>query len=187
MNICYPDIYRSHQSSSQGGASVILSAASSLGNNVTSFFEAVEANDSVNYSWYPHPRYISLLDEIANSRRDAMFDLIGIGIELVKRATLPPDITSLKRALFSLDDVYRHSNAGVEGGWSVTLVENNFAVCTSSTPFHSDLEFGILYGLADHFTKADQVFKVTLSNPQSNRQAGGTSCTYHVKWGKPAK
>lgn len=187
MNISYPDIYSTHQASSQRGASVILSTASPLGNNVTSFFEAVESDDSTNNSWYPHPRYVRLVDEIANSRRDAMFDLIGLGIELVKRAALPPDVTTLKRALFSLDDAYKQSNPGGEGGWSVTLVESNFAVCTSSTPFHSDFEFGILYGLADRFTKPDQVYKVTLSNPQSSRQAGGASCTYHVRWGKPAK
>lgn len=154
---------------------------------MSSFFETLEAGDVAEDSWYPHPRYISVLNEIAKSKHDAMFDLIAIGIELVKRAHLPADIISLKRALFSLDDVYKQSNPDSDGGWSVTLVENNFAVCTSSTPFPSDLEFGILYGLADRFTKSDQVFKVTLSNPQANRQAGGKSCTYHVKWGKPTK
>lgn len=181
MNICFPDVYRSHRATSSQGA-LILSVAHNLGHDVTAFLE--EATSDTSEGWYPQERYLPMLDEIAHSKQDAVFDLIGIGIKLASYAPLPADVTTLKRALFSLDDFYHQTNPHIPGGWQVTLVEANFAVCTSSTPFPSDMEYGILYGLADRFLNDEYVFKVTLAATGTSRLKGGTSCTYHVRWWK---
>jgi hypothetical protein len=173
--------------SNASAGAVIMATAAALGHAEAPAERHDDDSGSSEGLWYPQARHIPVLDAIVAGRPDAMFDLIAIGVQIARRAALSDDINTLKRALFSLDDAYRLANPEAEGGWSVTLIDQNFAVCTSSTPFPSDLEYGILHGLAARFARPDQVFKVALSNPHDNRQAGGTSCTYHVRWGKRAR
>lgn len=181
MNICFPDVYRSHRATSSPGA-LIVSLARSLGHDIPAAFEQALNEESV--LWYPQQRHLPLLNDILRGKQDAVFDLINIGSKLAKHAVLPPDVTTLKRALFSLDDFYQQANPGTQGGWQVTLVEASFAVATSNTAFPSDLEYGILYGLAERFLSDDYVYKVSLAATGSSRLKGGTSCTYHIRWWK---
>lgn len=128
------------------------------------------------------------LQDLLNAFRelhDANYDFVAVGMRIPDDARFPPNINSIESALQSLNEAYHLNHQNEGGGWEVHMISENEIACISSTPYPSDMEYGIIYGLTRRFRPQGVNFTVYHEDTvdgKPNRKNGGQSCLYRVIW-----
>lgn len=135
------------------------------------------------HRWYPAQLWLDALNEIMEIP-GAMFDLVSIGMQQMELVSWPPEFTrmSLSEILANLNDVYLQYYRGTDvGGIRAELIEPRYIQVTVRTFEPDDLWYGNLYGLVRRFLPNGN-FIVSFDPRQSQREEGGDTTIFHIKW-----
>ena len=166
---------------------LIQTIANRLGQRVQPVLQRHGLDNVQADGWYPQQDYLKAIEDLAQDHEDIVFDLIAIGIDMALESEFPPEINTLEKALFSLDELYHRNNRNAGGGWQVKKNRPHNLTCVSSTPMPPDLEYGLLYGLTERFGRKGYIYHVVHDSKAPRRLEGGLTCTYHVFWGRCGK
>jgi len=125
--------------------------------------------------WYPIQVWLDVLSDI-QSMPGGMFDLVAIGMNIIERLPLPPEVDSVEVALLNFGEGYQwsHRNGDVGEIYTEILGERHVRV-TISTPYPPDLMYGMTYAMARRLLPAD-------GNLTVNRTLKGDTMICDVTW-----
>ncbi|MGF1506187.1 MAG: hypothetical protein GYB64_15130 [Chloroflexi bacterium] len=103
--------------------------------------------------WYPQQLFLDMFKELEQATGGNVYNLVSIGMQILEKAAMPPDIHDIPSGLNALHAYYHMNvcNEDPERGWTVEeRAEGVYdIVCTSPFPF--DFEYGILYAMVRRF------------------------------------
>lgn len=132
-------------------------------------------------NWYPLQDLLDVFREL----HDANYDFVAVGMRIPDDARFPPNINSIETALNSLNEAYHMNHQDEDGKWEVHVVAENEIVCISSTPYPSNMEYGIVYSLTRRFRPEGVKFTIyheETVDGKPNRKNAGQACLYRVVW-----
>lgn len=162
------------------GAS-IMGVTNAMGEDVAAILQKHGLAKLTPDKWYPQQDYLNVYNDIFEQRVNVMHNLVAIGMKTVDEAVFPPDIQTLQDALMAMDVYYHLNNEDKDGGWQVELHQNQ-AICTSTTPFPTDFEYGILYALVRRFQPENHTFIVKYDGERPEKTGPDNPCRYIVTW-----
>ena len=129
-------------------------------------------SDVQDNEWYLFQNYLDVIKKVAQGGFGAMQDLVAIGMLIPDVAILPPEVDTLEQVLAGLGITFtsHHKDAGI--GWEVRQ-EGNTTICDSYTPYPDEMEYGVLYSFARHFTRPGQNFTVQFDSTLPRKATGG--------------
>lgn len=132
--------------------------------------------------WYPFEQWMRTFASL--SRRLGPATLFQIGQKIPENAVFPPHISSLEKALASIDLAYQMNQRGAKpgqiGNYVYAKTGERSATIVSNTPFPCDFDRGIIVAMANKF-KGDA--RVTVDHEYGAcRNKGQASCTYWINW-----
>ena len=134
--------------------------------------------------WYPQQPFLDALREVCALAPAGLYDA---GQRLGDRLTFPPEVHTVAAALLALEDRYQfHHRNDDRSHWRVTVEGRRALTCVSSTPYPSDVEYGIVGALVRRYHPAGLHCRVVHDLSEPTRKAGADSCTYRVRWGAQA-
>ena len=129
-------------------------------------------------AWYPQQTILDVMREFSQ-----MSDMVRMGVCISENAPYPPNVENLQHALMLLDEGYRlnHRN-NTMGEYHAEQVGERHIVIEAKTPYPSDFDYGLIYGMATRYMPkgADLVISLDLNKP--TRKRGDDSCTYNITW-----
>ncbi|MEP7286010.1 MAG: hypothetical protein ABI947_09605 [Chloroflexota bacterium] len=161
----------------------ILPAIKAMGTKVRPILATHKLHDIQPDLWYSQQAYLNVYKDIANSKHNATFKLVKIGMQSSDILPLPAHVNSIPAALASLDFAYKRQcrNIGTDG-WKVTIIADRMIKCVSSTPFPEDFEYGVLYAIVRRFRPEGASFTVLVDETAPSRKHGADTSTYIVSW-----
>ncbi|NDJ55044.1 MAG: hypothetical protein GYB68_18395 [Chloroflexi bacterium] len=112
--------------------------------------------------WMHQQDLLNLLRQVESRREGNPFGMVSIGLRLARVVT---DRLSADRS----EDVLRHLKTFYQRahrfespmiGWTYQEHAPGLLRMTSNTPYPSDLEYGLLYGLLQHYRSPNQTFLI---------------------------
>ncbi|MEM9953922.1 MAG: hypothetical protein AAF846_20095 [Chloroflexota bacterium] len=175
--------YVSSDSHNQSLGASIKSVFAAMGSRVEPILEKNNLANVESDKWYPQQDYLNVYNDLEADDSSVMSDLVSIGMKILDEAQFPPDIDNIEKALLSMDAYYKLNNRDAYGGWQVEIDEKS-ATCTSTTPFPTDLEYGILYAMARRFAGQGKHVAVKYQNTviRNQRKGHDAPCVYLVTW-----
>jgi hypothetical protein len=130
--------------------------------------------------WYPQQSWLDALRAISQLPGVSSLELVSIGMKIPETADWPPNVTTLDEALFSIDVAYHLNHRGGEiGYYKAERIDDQTIRVTCHNPFPSDLDYGIVYGVARMFRLQGKEFFVDRADSPS-RKKGDDRCVYFV-------
>lgn len=132
-------------------------------------------------AWYP----LQDLLDVFRDLDEANFDFVAVGMRIPDDARFPDHINSIETALAAIDEAYHMNHQNEGGGWEMRVLAPNEIACISSSPYPSNMEYGIVYSLTRRFRPTGAKFTVyheATVDGQPNRKSGGQRCLYRVVW-----
>jgi hypothetical protein len=128
--------------------------------------------------WYPQQTILDAMKDLSH-----MSDMVSMGMNVIQHALFPPHIDSVESALASIDVAYHmnHRNGEI-GSYGVEVIGPRHVRMVVKTPYSSDFDYGLIYGVARRFQPPDSHLTVKVDLTQPTRQKGADSCTYDVTW-----
>jgi hypothetical protein len=130
-------------------------------------------------SAYPLPSYLSVLEAFQRQFGDGFLQRMGSLI--FEKATFPPGIDGIEKAMASIHTAYlmNHTNGeGRIGGYHWTQ-QGKSGLFECDNPYPCSFDLGIITTIARRFCPGA---KVTHLAPETCRHTGAESCTYKVEW-----
>ena len=160
----------------------ILSVTAALGDKVRPILKQHSLGDLKPDEWYPLKDWLEVLNEVTTG--DNPLDAVATGLKIFETAIFPPSIDSVSSAIHSIDVAYQmnHRNGDV-GQYRTEDIEKGEIKVVAETPFPDYFTYGILYGLARHFTSDSESVTIVHDDTAPCKKKGKASCTYYVKWG----
>lgn len=136
--------------------------------------------------WHPMSKALSMFKKLEEMLGPEAIYSIGKSIPI--KMGFNPAIHSLKEALTWIDELYHQFLKGGEAG-AYLLDEydedRQRALIRSTTPYPTELEFGIIESVANHYRPYGQVVRVQLDCKKERKRFGGQSDSFIVEWYKP--
>lgn len=173
----------SNPNNMSSGAS-IQSVLSAMDTNIQPILDRHNLGTIDPDEWYSHVDYLNVFNDLVAEDNNVMFELVNIGMKILDNAIFPPNVDSVETALGSLNAYYKLNNKDDDGGWDVQI-DGQTAICTSTTPFPPDLEYGILYAMVRRFVKRGERAIVEYQDLSMRTGTKGVHapCVYKVSWG----
>lgn len=164
------------------GASV-QSVVAAMGANIQPILKHNNLGTIDPEAWYPQQDYLNVFNELEATGSGVMSNLVSIGMKILDNAHFPPDVDTIEKALGSLDVYYSLNNKDKRGGWHVEI-DGQQAICTSTTPYPADLEYGILYAMTRRFIASKQKFSVKYQDLKMREAEKGhlNPCVFVAEW-----
>lgn len=135
--------------------------------------EAVEPD-----KWYPQQLFLDFY-RIAEADPDILSEnFVAIGMKFAETIPFPDDITTVKEALYVLNDMNEtiHQNTPPQERWLVEDKDDNTIIVKYNMPYHEDAAYGYLWAIAKRFGSRD--FRVT----PIHDQVDDAPFAYEVSW-----
>lgn len=175
-----------------------LSSIEVIGQNLLMYLSHMEAETTLPYlekhgftttidpnKWYPAKEAGAFLWDIAGSP-DAIYSLVSIGMESIRRLELPPEAEklSLNDAVNALLAPYYQSifRGGYVGYLKSEQIEEKRVKVTCVTPLPDDGWYGTIYGMAKRFLPKGTKFSVTFDENTVRVDHGGSETVIYVTW-----
>ncbi len=113
--------------------------------------------------YYLQP-YLDVMRDLSGGSVRGMFDFVAIGMRIVDNTPFPPEVDDIVGGFAFMNEAY-HANLEGESedeGWRTKVVDENYIVARQVSPFPSDLEYGVAYGIVKKFRPEDKEFTVEL-------------------------
>lgn len=102
-------------------------------------------------AWYPHQPFLDLMTDLAHNR-EAMFDLVAVGMRMAENAPFPPEVDSIEKALLGFSEahyvVYRGGDSGIV---TAEKLSDRHIRLAFRTPQTDESGYGVTYGVARRF------------------------------------
>lgn len=146
----------------RGGQIVAIQHA--MGDAAQPYFDRVGLHNIDPNGWYSMEKYLAVIYEMLNDHVEVMADMVAVGVKAIDHAALPPNIDSVEKVLGALQIGWKmNSRNAKEQIWATEKVDDNTFICTSSSPFPWDQEYGVLYGFLRRTVKG-RSFSVSYEN-----------------------
>lgn len=134
--------------------------------------------------WYSQKAWLAAFKDIAE--KFGSNTLFEIGKAIPSNANFPPEITSMRDALDSINIAYHMNHQNGDIGF-YKLVEFNAeskkAIMNCKNPYPCDFDRGIITAIARKFRPLDSNFpEVMLDESKPNRKSGDDESWYIVSW-----
>lgn len=98
-------------------------------------------------------------------------------------AEIAPEIDTIEKALFSLDNAYRVSHRGGEAGHYIFVkTGNTTGQMHTLNPYPCDFDRGILDALTKRFEPSNPYLDIVHHDNAPCKKKGADSCTYSITW-----
>jgi hypothetical protein len=131
--------------------------------------------------WYSQQAWLNSFKTIAEQiGPNTLFQLarhIPLG------ASIDPEIDHIEKALFSLDQAYRHTHRGGEVGHYIFVkTGERTGQMHTMNPYPCDFDRGLLDALTRRFEPANPYLDLIHHDSAPCKKTGADSCTYTVFW-----
>jgi len=135
-------------------------------------------------AWYPEQKLLDVLSDISE-QRNAMFDLVSIGLKTIEQAVIPPEYEGLPlmTILEGANDAYQLNCRGTDIGevrCEVVTPQHVKMICRFPDP--DDYWYGIFYGYVKRFSPKGTSFTLSYDNDIPRRDKGGDVTIIHIAW-----
>lgn len=131
--------------------------------------------------WYSMTTYLNVIYDIVEHEEAVMANLVSIGMKTVEHAHLPPEVDTLEKGLHAMQMGWKMNTRNADTViWSAQKVDENTFICSNSSPFPADQEYGILYGFARKFV-GNQRFSVAYENLNARDRENHEELRFLVK------
>jgi len=160
-----------------GGA--ILACIDGLGEEAQAALREMGIDKVEPDQWYKQQAWLTALKMLNNTD---MFNMVAVGMKIPANAVFPPDINSISSALASIDVAYHmnHRNGEI-GNYKYEAIGPQHARLVCDNPYPSDMDYGIIYAMAQRFAPPGVQFTVVRADSPS-RLKGDDRCIYDVTW-----
>ena len=126
--------------------------------------------------WYPAQKVVDFYYEIEH-KTGGMFDLVAIGINVVKNIEYPPGVETMQQALGIANEMHRGGWRGADpGDMDIEIIADHHVRFTFvDLPLPVDLIYGICYGMVKRF--AGQSKEITV-----RRKVNGNQYIFDLQW-----
>lgn len=129
--------------------------------------------------WYPIQDWLDVKKEIIDTFGQATIFFIGLNV--VADAKWPPQIDTLEKGLFSINDAYYMNHRGGDiGSYETRKIDETTYAVTCCNPYPSYFDLGIIKGLCNQFCTGAKRAHVSLDPDKPTRREGAECCTYVV-------
>ena len=144
--------------------------------NVQPYREKYNLTDIQPDKWYSGLKVIDFYDDIENNM-GGMFDLVAIGMNIVKYIEFPPEVDNVKAAMMMSKEMhYGAWRNGHPGTMDVQFpADQHIRLIYENLPLPIDLVYGLCYGAVKRFVESP-------SNIRVERQQEGNKYTFDIKW-----
>lgn len=175
--------FTAHRPDDKVLGAVIIATSNIMGAKVRPILEANGLGEIIPEQWYPIQQFLNVFRDISNQKYGVMFNLISIGMDIAQQSLFPPHLKTLPEILMSMDAAYHMNNVDPDGGWEVHQEGEKRFVCRATTPYPSDMEYGVLHGICRRFLTTGTNYRVSYASSVPTRKEGAESCTFVVEWG----
>ena len=131
--------------------------------------------------WIPQQAWLdsfaAILDKIGPNT------LFYLARQIPTSADIQPDIDTLEKALFSLDEAYRMSHRGGEVGHYIFYkTGEQTGRMETKTPYPCDFDRGILDALTRRFEPSNPYLEVRHLDTEPCKKDGSEYCSYAISW-----
>ena len=136
-------------------------------------------------AWYPQQTLLDIFNDMDDSKKGAMFDLVSIGIKEAEQAIVPPYFESLPMLsiLQGIGEVFKLNNRGTDPGEiKCETVTDKHVKIILRVPTPDDLWYGIFYGFVRRFIPKGTHFRVNFDPDEKRREFGGALTIIHISW-----
>jgi len=126
--------------------------------------------------WYPAQQIIDFYDDI-ETNGGGMFDLVAIGMNIVKHIEYPPGVDTLEQAMGMAQEMhYGGWRNGEPGTLDVKfLSDNHLRLTFEDLPLPIDLIYGLCYGTVKRFAGQSRKIRV-------QRKDEGNKYVFDLEW-----
>lgn len=131
--------------------------------------------------WYSQQAWLNSFKTIAEKiGPNTVFLLAG---QIPTSADIDPEIDTLEKALFNLDEAYRRCHRGGEAG-HYTFVKTGEKTGQMHTlnPYPCEFDRGLLDALTRRFEPANPYLDIVHHDNAPCKRRGADSCTYTITW-----
>ena len=131
--------------------------------------------------WYSQEAWLDSFKTIVGQIGPNTLFLLARQIPL--SAPISPDIDTIEKALFSLDEAYRETHRGGEMGHYIFVKTGDRSGQMHTTnPYPCDFDRGILDALTRRFEPSNPYLDVVHHDHAPCKKRGANSCTYTITW-----
>ena len=132
--------------------------------------------------WYSQQEWLNAFKTISDKIGNAT--LYSIGKKIPRNAKFPPEISTVSKALESIDIAYHMNHRGGDiGCYRYKKISNRSAKIICNNPHPCDFDQGIIEAMVERFNSAkSHSCKIKHSSPQECRKNGSDFCEYIVEW-----
>ncbi len=142
----------------------ILAIQHAMGAIAAPYFKQAGLGEVQPDGWYSMAQYLEVIYDIVNENSSVMSELVALGVVVVEHALLPPEIDTLEKGLWAMQQGWKMNSRNAQDViWQIEKLGENHFVCTTSSPFPADQEYGVLYGFARRFSNGHR-FVVSYEN-----------------------
>ncbi len=130
--------------------------------------------------WYPQQSFLDALKLACGVDTPSLFHY---GLRAGDHVSFDEAPRSVVAALSMLEGRYQlHHRNDDRSHWRIHVDSYNLITCTSSTPYPSDFERGLLTALVMRFRSIAGTCRIWHDREQPSRKTGADSCTYRILW-----
>lgn len=131
--------------------------------------------------WYSQQAWLNSFETIVDQIGPNTLFLLARQIPL--SAPISPEIDTLEKALFSLDEAYRGAHRGGEAGHYIFVkTGERSGQMHTLNPYPCDFDRGLLDALTRRFEPANPYLDVVHHDHAPCKKMGADSCTHTITW-----
>lgn len=131
--------------------------------------------------WYPQQAWLDSFKAIVAQIGPSTLFLLAR--QIPAKAPIAPEIDTLEKALFSLDEAYRGTHRGGDAGhYAFVKTGRRSGEMRTLNPYPCDFDRGLLESLTRRFEPANPYLDVVHRGDAPCKKQGADSCTYTITW-----
>ena len=131
--------------------------------------------------WYPLQKWLDVQRDISEEGGGS-FDLLAIGMAIPQSAIFPPEISTVEAVVQGWDFSYQMNHRGGDvGKYVVTKISNGFKI-VDSTPYPTDISFGVMRGFVKRFRVDNTNYITKYDTSAPSKKYGKETSTFLLTW-----